>query len=79
MTNSSQLSFLCTFKSEYKMEQYLTTIKNSNILKMFTQLQFQISTHKLSIERGRHENIPPANKELVKSATGEIEDKFHLK
>ena len=56
MTNSSKLSFLCTFKNEYKMEQYLTTIKNPNIRKTFTQ--FRVSNHKLQIERSRYENIP---------------------
>ena len=56
MTNFSKLSFLCTFKNEYKMEQYLTTIKNPKIRKTFTQ--FRVSNHKLQIERSRYENIP---------------------
>ena len=30
MANSSKLSFLCTFKKDYKMEKYLTIIKNPN-------------------------------------------------
>ena len=36
MANSSKLSFLCTFKKDYKMEKYLTIIKNPNIRKEIT-------------------------------------------
>ena len=76
MTNSSKLSFLCTFKSEYKMEQYLTTIKNPNIRKTFTQ--FRISNHKLEIERGKYENTPREQRTCKMCDSGEIEDEFHF-
>ena len=76
-TNSSKLSFLCTFKKDYKMEPYLYLIKNPTIRRTFTQ--FRISNHKLQIERGRYENIPREQRicKLCNSKT-EIENEFHL-
>ena len=38
-TNSSKLSFLCTFKKDYKMEPYLYLIKNPTIRRTFTQFR----------------------------------------
>ena len=58
------------------MEQYLTTIKNPNIRKTFTQ--FRISNHKLEIERGRYENIPREHRTCKMCDLGEIEDEFHF-
>ena len=58
------------------MEQYLTTIKNPNIRKTFTQ--FRISNHKLEIERGRYENIPSEQRTCKMCDSGEIEDEFHF-
>ena len=74
MTNSSTLSFLCAFKNEYKMAQYLTTIKNLNILKAFTQF----SVSKLQIEQGRYKNIPHEQRTCKLCDCGEIEDEFHF-
>ena len=76
MTNSSKLSFLCTFNSEYKMAQYLKTIKNPNIPKTFTQ--FRVRNHKLQIERGRYENIFRGQRTSKLCDCGEIEDEFHF-
>ena len=33
------LSFCCTFKAEYKLEQYLTFIKNPTQRKIFTKFR----------------------------------------
>ena len=76
MTYSSKLSFLCTFKSEYKMEEYLKIIKNPNIRKTFTQCR--VSNPKLQIERGRYENIPHEQRTCKLCDCGEIEDEFHF-
>ena len=76
MTNSSKLLFLRTVKSEYKMEQYLKTIKNPNIRKSFTQ--FRVSNHKLQIERGRYENIPREKRTCKLCNCSEIEDGISL-
>ncbi|CAB4024667.1 Hypothetical predicted protein, partial [Paramuricea clavata] len=48
LDNSSKLSFYSTFKSEYKLEDYLTTIRNASQRKAVTK--FRISCHKLQIE-----------------------------
>jgi hypothetical protein len=45
LDNSSKLSFYSTFKSEYKLEDYLTTIRNASQRKAVTK--FRISCHKL--------------------------------
>ena len=76
MANSSKLSFLCTFKKDYKMEKYLTIIKNPNIRKVMSQ--FRVSNHKLQIERGRYENIPRDQRICKLCDSGEIEDEFHF-
>ena len=70
MTNSTKLSFYSTFKTEYKLEQYLTFIKNPTQRKIFTN----ISNHKLLIEYGRYQNISREKRlcELCKS--NEVED-----
>ena len=53
--NSSTLSFFCTFKNEYKMEEYLSLIDNPTIRRTFSQ--YRVSNHKLQIERKRYENV----------------------
>ena len=55
MINSSKPSFFCTFKNEYKMEEYLSLIDNPMIRRTFSQ--YRVSNHKLQIERGRYENV----------------------
>ena len=53
--NSRKLSFYYTFKKNYKMEEYLNTIKDPSQRRMFAK--FRISNHKLLIEYGRYQNI----------------------
>jgi hypothetical protein len=40
--NSSKLSFFCTFKNEYKMEEYLSLIDNPTIRRTFSQYRVSI-------------------------------------
>ena len=74
--NSSKLTFFCTFKNEYKMEEYLSLIDNPTIRKTFSQ--FRISNHKLQIERGRYENIPRDKRICKLCNSGEVENEYHL-
>lgn len=76
MSNSSKLSFYCSFKAEYKLEEYLTFIKNPLQRKIFTQ--FRISNHKLLIEYGRYQNIPREQRLCQLCDSNEVEDEYHF-
>ena len=76
LDNSSKLSFYSTFKSEYKLEDYLTTIRNASQRKAVTK--FRISCHKLQIEYGRYHNIPREQRLCNLCDTNEIEDEYHF-
>ena len=64
------------FKTEYKLEQYLTFIKNPTQRKIFTK--FRISNHKLLLKYGRYQNFSTEKHlcELCKS--NEVEDEYHF-
>jgi hypothetical protein len=80
ITNSSKLTFLSTFKTEYKVEPYLSIIKNpttTTTTRTFTQ--FRISNHtELQIEYGRYQNIPREERTCKLCNSGGIEDEFHF-
>ena len=76
MENSSKLSFYCTFKEDYQLENYLTTIKNTNQRKTFTR--FRISNHKLMIEYGRYQKIPQEERLCTFCQSNEVEDEYHF-
>ena len=77
LDNSSKLSFYSTFKSEYKLEDYLTTIRNASQRKAATK--FRISCHKLQIKYGRYHNIPREQRLCINLYdTNEIEDEYHF-
>ena len=76
VTNSSKLTFLSTFKTEYKAEPYLFLIKNPTTRRTFTQ--FRISNHKLQIEYRIYQNIPREERTCKLWNSGDIEDEFHL-
>ena len=50
MITSSKLSFYSEFKNYFKLEKYLTTIKNAHKRQTVTKLR--ISNHALMIEQG---------------------------
>ena len=74
--NSSKLSFYCTFKEDYQLEKYLTTIKHTNERKTFTR--FRISNHKLMIEYGRYQKIPQEERLCMFCQSNEVEDEYHF-
>jgi hypothetical protein len=63
--NSRKLSFYYTFKKNYKMEEYLNTIKDPSQRRMFAK--FRISDQTLLTEYGRYQNIP-VKKDIVNYA-----------
>ena len=74
--NSSKLSFFCTFKKEYRMEQYLSLIENTAIRKTFSQ--YRVSNHKLQIEQGRYENTPREQRICKLCHSGDVENELHF-
>ncbi|CAB4021132.1 Hypothetical predicted protein [Paramuricea clavata] len=74
--NSRKLSFYYTFKKNYKMEEYLNTIKDPSQRRMFAK--FRISNHKLLIEYGRYRNIPREERYCKLCGTQKVEDEFHF-
>ena len=74
--NSSKLSFYCTFKEDYQLEKYPTTIKNINQRKTFTR--FRISNHKLMIEYGRYQKIPQEERLCMFCQSNEVEDEYRF-
>jgi hypothetical protein len=76
MLNSSKLSFLGKFKKDYRIEPYLSVIKNPTVRKTFSK--FRISNHKLEIEYGRYKNIPREKRTCKLCHSDEVEDEFHF-
>ena len=75
--NSTKLSFYSTFKDDFKLEEYLNTIKDSNQRRLFSK--FRISNHKLEIEFGRYKNIPRNERFCKFCDQSTVEDEFHFK
>ena len=76
MNNTTKLSFFCTFKIEYKMEEYLSIIKNPTIRRTFSQ--YRVSNHKLQIERGRYENVPREQRICKLCNSDVVENEYHF-
>ena len=76
MVNSTKLSFYGNLKKEYRLEDYLTFIKNAKQRKIFTQ--YRISNHKLLIEYGRYQNIPREQRICQLCTLNEVEDEYHF-
>ena len=76
MMNSSKLSFLSKFKTEYRIEPYLSIIKNPSVRKTFSK--FRISNHKLEIESGRYKNVCREERICQVCHSGEVENELHF-
>jgi hypothetical protein len=76
LENSSKLKFYNTFKTEYQLEKYLSTIKNPTERKTLTK--FRVSNHKLMIELGRYKKIPREERLCEICQSGEVEDEYHF-
>ena len=76
LQNSSKLSFLASFKTEFKLEEYLTFVKNSSHRRLLCQ--FRTSSHKLSIESGRYQNISRQQRLCEYCNSNEVEDEHHF-
>ena len=76
MINPSKLSFYSEFKNYYKLEKYLTTIKNGHKRQTVTKLR--ISNHTLMIEQDRLQNTPRHERLCRVYNSGEIELEEHF-
>ena len=56
INNSSKLSFYNTFKQNFELEDYLTSIRNPKQRKIFAQPR--TGSHTLEIEQGRYHSTP---------------------
>ncbi len=74
--NSSKLSFYSKFKRQYQLEDYLNTIKDPSIRRMYTK--FRISNHKLLIEYGRYQKIPREERICKHCDSGSVVNEFHF-
>ena len=76
LINSSKLSFLSSFKSEFKLEEYLSSTKNPSHRRLLSK--FRTSSHKLHIESGRYNKTPREQRLCEYCDTNEIEDEYHF-
>jgi hypothetical protein len=76
LNNSTKLDFYKKFKTDYKLEEYLTNIKNQPQRRALSQ--FRISCHKLNVECGRYHNVPREQRLCEFCDMGEVEDECHF-
>lgn len=76
INNSSRLESYCRFKHLFEQEIYLNqiTIKKYRI----ALTQFRLSSHSLSIERGRHNNIPKNERTCILCNQNAVENEYHF-
>ena len=76
LTNNSSLRTYCQLKTEFKLDPYLTLIKNYKYRNALSRLR--VNSHLLEIERGRHtEPATPVDRRLC-SYCSVVETEYHL-
>jgi hypothetical protein len=73
LDNCSKLDY---YKTDYKLEEYVTNIKNQPQRRALSQ--FRISCHKLNVESGRYHNVPRKQRLCEFCDMGEVEDECHF-
>ena len=73
--NSSKLRTYALFKTEPGIEKYLIEIKNVSVRQKVTK--FRLSNHRLAIETGRHDGLPP-DRRFCHFCPGQVEDEAHF-
>ena len=73
--DSTKLSFYSQFKTDHKMERYLSDITNVKHRKALTRLR--MSSHQLAIEEGRYSETPREMRICSLCKTG-VEDEAHF-
>ncbi len=74
----SKLQFYRTLKSNYELEDYLQSVRDTKQRRILTK--YRLSEHRLAIETGRHRKswLPREQRVCVHCETGEIETETHF-
>ena len=75
LQNQPKMRTYCLFKKDFKLENYLTEIKNANTRKTISK--FRLSDHKLEIETGRYHIPKKATEQRLCKSCGVTEDEIH--
>jgi hypothetical protein len=75
-TDKGKLRTYTTFNVHFGFEHYLSVIGNFDHRRCLTKLR--ISAHRLHIETGRHQGIPPHQRLCGQCDSGEVEDEIHF-
>jgi hypothetical protein len=75
--SEGQLRIYTTFKVHFGFENYLSVIGNFEHRRCLTKLR--ISAHRLHIETGRYQGIPPHQRLCGQCDSGEVEDEIHFR
>jgi len=76
--SQSRLECYLTLKREYKLAEYLSTVRDRKQRQILTR--YRLSDHKLAIETGRHKKLwqPKENRTCDHCLTGEVETEMHF-
>ena len=74
--SEGKLRTYTTFKVHFGFENYLSVIGNFEHRRCLTKLR--ISAHRLHIETGRYQGIPPHQRLCEQCDSGEVEDEIHF-
>jgi hypothetical protein len=74
--SEGKLRTYTTFKVHFGFGYYLSVIGNFHHRRCLTKLR--ISAHRLHIETGRHQGIPPHQRLCGQCDSGEVEDDIHF-
>ena len=75
LQNQPKMRTNCLVKKDFKLENYLTEIKNANTRKTISK--FRLSDHKLEIETGRYHIPKKATEQRLCKSCGVTEDEIH--
>ena len=73
---SSALDVFREIKLNFEQSSYLRSMENTKYRN--TLAKFRLSSHKLNIEVGRHNNIPRNERKCTLCNLNDIEDEFHF-
>ena len=71
-----KLEYYCSFKKEFKFENYLNIIVNDDLRKQFAR--FRLSSHNLEVETGRYNGIVRENRFCKLCNQNVIENEYHF-
>lgn len=73
---SPSLQLYKEIKDSFEQSRYITLIDNIKYRNILSKLR--MSSHKLAIETGRHNNIPRSDRKCILCDLNDIEDEYHF-